>query len=265
MITPEVIPLAHRQQDRAVRHEWGLAGAMAITAGADVAVLVDVLSFTTTVSVAVDRGIAVLPYPWADDTAEAFARSHDALLAVGRSAALHGQVSLSPSTVRGAEPVPTRVVMPSPNGSTIAARLQPAPAVLIAACLRNAEAVAGWIAAHLAPASARIAVVSAGERWPDGSLRPAVEDLWGAGAVLAALAELGWSDLSREAAAADAAYRSIADDVFGALLACASGRELVAAGYAEDVAIAAEVAGGGAVPVFTDGAFVATGSGDASR
>ena len=42
-------------------------------------------------------------------------------------------------------------------------------------------AVARWLQAR----GGTVAVVAAGERWPDGSLRPAAEDLWGAGAVLA--------------------------------------------------------------------------------
>ena len=40
-----------------------------LVAGCGVAVVVDVLSFTTTVSVALDRGVEVVPHRWADDTA----------------------------------------------------------------------------------------------------------------------------------------------------------------------------------------------------
>jgi 2-phosphosulfolactate phosphatase len=83
-----------------------------------------------------------------------------------------------------------------------------------------------------------VAVVAAGERWPDGSLRPAVEDLYGAGAVIEALRVLGWTDLSPEARAAAAAYTAVRPDLGQALAASASGRELVAAGFGEDVAIA---------------------------
>jgi len=43
-----------RQAASRVRFEWGLAGADAIAADADIAVVVDVLSFTTTLSVALD-------------------------------------------------------------------------------------------------------------------------------------------------------------------------------------------------------------------
>jgi 2-phosphosulfolactate phosphatase len=40
----------------AIRLEWGPTGAAAIGADADIAVVVDVLSFTTTLTVAVDQG-----------------------------------------------------------------------------------------------------------------------------------------------------------------------------------------------------------------
>jgi 2-phosphosulfolactate phosphatase len=248
---------AHRQSGHGLRHDWGGQGATAVAAGADVAVVVDVLSFTTTLSVAADAGTVVYPYRWADDdTAGRFASEHDATLAVSRSAAQSGQVSLSPASVRNAIPPPARLVLPSPNGSTIAQNLAGCAGAVIGACLRNTDAVAAWISANHRPGTA-IAVVSAGERWPDGSLRPCVEDWWGAGALLAALRCRGWDDLSPEAAAAEAAYHGVADHLSEALRACASGKELAAAGHRDDIDIAAEIDTSPCVPLMNAGAFVA--------
>jgi len=85
-----------------------------------------------------------------------------------------------------------------------------------------------------------VAVVPAGERWDtDGSLRPGLEDLWGAGAVLAALEDLGGTGLSVEARAAAAAFRAACPTLAASLAECSSGRELVEAGFREDVAVAA--------------------------
>jgi 2-phosphosulfolactate phosphatase len=108
----------HDQASYAVRCEWGPVGAAAVPA--DVAVVVDVLSFTTTVGVAVERGIDVLPFRWRDSRAREHAASRDALLAVGRLEAREqaGQVSLSPAAMAGVRDV-ERIVLPSPNGSTI--------------------------------------------------------------------------------------------------------------------------------------------------
>ena len=100
------------------------------------------------------------------------------MLAVGRSQAGPGQISLSPVSLRTTTP-PRRLVLPSPNGSTIASRLEGDGAAVLGASMRNAAAVSRWIARHHDPATT-VAVVAAGERWPDGQLRPAVEDLWGA-------------------------------------------------------------------------------------
>ncbi len=98
-----------------------------------------------------------------------------------------------------------------------------------------------------------MSVVAAGERWPDGQLRPAVEDLWGAGAVLAAL---GGRDASPEAGAAVAAFRTVEAGLAEALLSCASGRELVDAGFAGDVELAAAHGVSQVVPVLYGDAFV---------
>jgi 2-phosphosulfolactate phosphatase len=251
---------AHRQPAHRVRFDWGPTGAAAVAEGADVAVVVDVLSFTTTLCVAVDRGMTVLPYRWRDERAAAYAEERGAVLAVGR---LEGRaledgggsaVSLSPAAMARAEGV-ERVVLPSPNGSSIAFALAGTGCLVVGACLRNRSAVAAFLGRRLAD-GATVAVVAAGERWPDGSLRPAVEDLWGAGAVLDALGAVGVEDaLSPEARHAADAFRALGATLAGSLDACASGRELADAGFAEDVALAAQVDVSRVVPVLRDGAF----------
>lgn len=198
-VTP--IQDAHRQTAYPLRLDWGPTGADAVGPGSDVAVVVDVLSFTTTLTVAADRGIEVHPYRWHDDSAAEFARERDATPAVGRSRAVAGQASLSPASVRACRGV-RRLVLPSPNGSTIAAMLAGSGAVVVGVSLRNRAAAAGWLARRRSEKpDLVVSVVAAGERWPDGSLRPAVEDLWGAGALIGELVRCGWRGISPEAPA----------------------------------------------------------------
>jgi 2-phosphosulfolactate phosphatase len=247
---------AWTQADRRIRFDWGPTGAGAIGPGAALVAVVDVLSFTTTLTVAVERGITVLPYRWRDGSAERVAREQRAVLAVGRREARGpGQVSLSPESVLGSTGI-ERLVLPSPNGATISARLAEAGATVVGVSLRNADAAAASVLRRLGPGGT-VAVVAAGERWPDGSLRPAVEDLWGAGAFIAALVRRGAGDLSVEAGMALAAYRSVADDLGSALRDCASGRELHAHGFPGDAVVAAQADATTAVPILVDGWFVA--------
>ncbi len=240
--------------------EWGPVGAAAVAERADIAVVVDVLSFTTTLSVAIERGAEVFPYRWRDESALEYARAHDATLAVGRFEERHSdghaQVSLSPHSIQTA-PHLDRLVLPSPNGSTISFQLADTGAQVVGGCLRNRKAVASWVAERVATGTdLRLAIIAAGERWHDGSLRPAVEDLWGAGAVVSALDDLGLNDFSPEARTAAAAFRAVEPDLRDALFACSSGQELVAAGFADDVAVAAELDASACVPVLDDGRFV---------
>ena len=112
--------------------------------GALVAV-VDVLSFTTSVTVAADRGITVLPYRWRDSSASQYAEQHAAALAVGRSAAGADGISLSPASIRQAKNV-NRLVLPSPNGSTISQQLADSGSTVLAVSLRNYQAAAHYAA-----------------------------------------------------------------------------------------------------------------------
>lgn len=241
------------QSGHGVRFEWGPAGAEQLAREVDCLVVVDVLSFTTSVSVAAESGTRVFPYPWRDRTAEAFAWQVGAELAVGRREA---PWSLSPAALRRAPSTP-RLVLPSPNGPAISAAAK--GSAVVAACLRNATAVAEWLAGHgygSAPGRA-VGIMAAGERWPDGGLRPAVEDLLGAGAVIASLRGTGGcASLSPEARTAAAVF-SAAADVAGDVRDSVSGRELVGGGFSGDVSVATEVDACPLVPVLTDGFFAA--------
>ena len=249
----------YRQEGHRIRFDWGPEGADAVGPGAAFVAVVDVLSFTTTLTVAIERGIRVLPYRWRDESAAAAARQHGAALAVGRSEAGPGEVSLSPETVRRAAGI-ERLVLPSPNGSTVAARVAATGATVVGVSLRNAAAAGAWVRSRVGDGV--VAVVAAGERWNDGPLRPAAEDLWGAGAFIAALIgghRQPMAGLSPEARAALAAWRDIAPSLPRALADCASGRELIGNGYPGDVAVAGERTDSTAVPVLVDGWFIDAG------
>jgi hypothetical protein len=106
----------------------------------------------------------------------------------------------------GAEPVP--------DGATVTA-------------LAEAASFADWCLGRQVELGGRfrIAVVAAGATQPDGSLRFAVEDLLGAGAVIDAIAALGIDHQSPEAAAAAAAYTGLRNATKHLVNASVSARE----------------------------------------
>ena len=243
----------YAQEGFSVGFDWGPVGAGVVVG--NIVAVVDVLSFTTAVTVAADLGIDVYPYRWRDETAVAYAKQYDATLAVGRKQAGPGDVSLSPATIRRASGI-ERLVLPSPNGSTIAQQLSDSGAAVIAVSLRNRIAAAAWVTQQFAEQpEQKVVAIAAGERWKDGTLRPAVEDLWGAGGFLSALQQ---SSLSPEARAAVAAYDAVAGDLHRVLNDCAGGRELTQYGFPEDVAIAAELDSSRSVPVLRHGKLFAS-------
>jgi len=142
----------------------------------------------------------------------------------------------------------TRIVLPSPNGSELTVEAQALGRIVLTGCFRNCWAVAKY-AAGLGKS---IAVIPAGERWPDGTLRPAVEDLAAAGAIIANLP----GSLSPESSAAVAVWSDVKNRVGTFLASCASGRELSERNFQEDVQIAAEADISTAVPLFHEGAYV---------
>jgi 2-phosphosulfolactate phosphatase len=226
-----------------VHVEWGASGAATLAARYPVVVVCDVLSFSTTVSVATSRGVRVFPHAWRDESAAARAASIGAVLAGPRG----DDVSLSPSTMHRLSPG-TSIVLPSPNGATCCVAAAAAGAQVTAGCLRNATAVAQWCLSR----DVDVGIVAAGERWPDESLRPAYEDWVGAGAIVALMREDAELSPEADAAAAAALTRRPFAEV-------ASGVELIAANYPDDVTMAEVVDADAVVPLLVDGAFVDAG------
>jgi 2-phosphosulfolactate phosphatase len=217
-------PPAGRRPHR-VRFEWGVEGLRSMMEPGELAIVIDVFVFSTTVSVAVEKGAAAVPV--ARVVGDPGGTPRDGVFPTALLDVAAG----------------TEVALPSRNGATCTAVAAGAGAIVLAGSLRNATAVGRYAAAS----GRSVSVVAAGERWSDGTLRVAFEDLVAAGAVLSAF---GTGDLSPEAQAAVGAFDAVRDDLPARLLACRSGRMMVDHGHARDVELAAQLDVTDLVPVF---------------
>jgi len=123
--------------------------------------------------------------------------------------------------------------------------------------LRNAAAVAAHVLEVQRSRGERtsISVVAAG--YPDAAgLRFAVDDLLGAGAVIAALGDLGIDHASPDAAVAGEGFRALGGAVRHLLTASGTGRALAADGRREAVLASAARDAASVVPILRDGVIV---------
>lgn len=230
-----------------LRFDWGAPGIERLAGAVSAFVIVDVLRFTTAVETATGAGVTVHPHRWRDDSASERAEALGARLA--HASGVTDGPSLSPASLARL-PRGSSVVLPSPNGATCSLAAEASGAsVVVAGCLRNAAAVAHVVDELPRP----VAVIACGELWHDGSLLPALEDLAGAGAILA---RLGGS-LAPEAEAAVATHVALRSRWRDAILESSSGRALVERGLAADVEWATELDASDVVPRLVGGAFIA--------
>jgi 2-phosphosulfolactate phosphatase len=231
------------QQEFEVRCEWGKFGVSRLAPSSDAVVIVDVLSFSTCVDIAVGNGAVVYPYQWKDESAFSYAQSLDAILAnVDRK--FDKGYSLAPTSLLNITSG-TRLVLPSPNGSSLSLATGQTPT--FAGCIRNAKAVAHAVQ----KLGCCISLVPAGERWPDGSIRPAFEDLVGAGAIVHYLP----GKRSPESELAESTFLHFKDNLKSCLEQCSSGKELIGRGFASDVDLAAGLNQSQSAPTLTNGAY----------
>ena len=93
-----------------VSFAWGADGVERLAATSHVVVIVDVLSFSTAVDVAVSAGARVYPCQDADESTAAIARQVGAALATDRQTATRqGGLSLSPVSMRGLQAAQSRL------------------------------------------------------------------------------------------------------------------------------------------------------------
>lgn len=216
--------------------EWGID---ALNKPSDITIIVDALSFSTAVNVAVSRGVKVYPF-YFKDMARAFAKNLGVICAQKRDG---GGISLSPNSLANLSNG-QNIVLPSPNGASLS--LFAKSGVTIAGCLRNAKAVANYVNQLGAKT---IILVAAGERWVDtdramvdeakidNSLRPAFEDFIACGAI----ANYLQGALTPEAFIAKASFNAVEPNLSSHMLNCLSGQELVKRGFEIDVNWASEL------------------------
>ncbi|MCE7007503.1 2-phosphosulfolactate phosphatase [Kibdelosporangium philippinense] len=220
-----------------VRMEWGMAGVEALAPHCTVLIIVDVLSFTTSVDLAVSQGARVVVKA-PDEQSTGLKR---------------------PSELKSVQ-AGTELTFTSPNGGRLSEFAAQRTRVM-AGCLRNAAAVADR-AIDLADRGP-IGVIPAGEQWgvnfyerqKSGAMRVAMEDYLGAGAIVSALLAEGYSPASPEAAFAATSYRTAEPYLAELLGGCGSGLELGEKGLSEDIALAGQVNVSKATPTLVNGVF----------
>jgi 2-phosphosulfolactate phosphatase len=227
-----------------IRFERGERGLRAISRDCAVVVVVDVLSFSTSTDIAVTAGARVYATPYFTDARDV-AHRHSAMFAVPRGEESKARpYSLSPDSLLTLAPE-SQIVLPSMNGATlIATARESSPRWIMTGCLRNATAVATFIRKYLP--TENIAVVAAGEKWPNMTIRPALEDDLGAGAILS---QLDLTYASPEAQWVANAFLSMNGKLADTVRASVSGRELIDFGYPHDVESAVQYGVSRTVPV----------------
>lgn len=224
-----------------IKCEWGKQGILQLASVSDVIVIVDVLSFSTCIDIINSRGGTAFPYQWKDQSAQAFANRKGAILAAKRSS---NSYSLSPASLTSIIKE-TKLVLPSPNGSSLSLAVD---IPTLTGCLRNCQAVALAAMSY----GRRIAIVPAGEKWEDDTLRFSFEDCIGAGAIISYLS----GSMSPEAQLAMVAYQNVSGNLRHSIEQCSSGKELITRGFARDVVLAAELNVSNCVPTLIDGAYI---------
>lgn len=171
-------------------------------------------------------------------------------------------LGLSARTIGAAEQGETDEAVTSHAADRVALAAAARGAHVVVGGIRNAAAVAEHVLAvqHARADRTSIAVVAVGQSSEPtaadaADMRFAVEDLLGAGAVIAALGDLGIDHASPDAAVAAEGFRALRGAVRHLLTASGTGRLLADAGERDTVLAAAERDAASVVPALREGVY----------
>ncbi|MFB3162080.1 2-phosphosulfolactate phosphatase [Neobacillus sp. 179-J 1A1 HS] len=237
------------------RMEWGRRGAREAAERGDIIIIVDILSFSSTVVSALHFGAVIYPYP-PYGNGKQYAKEVNAEYILGRAeAAKAGKSTLSPVSFNE-EHSKKRYVLSSLNGAFCTWIASKAQALFIGSLL-NAAAVASAANQLRLKTKANITVIPCGEQWSNGgeeedTLRPAMEDYLGAGAILSYLE----GEKSPEAEVCMGAFLQAEPKLDALIWDSGSSRELRERGFAADVEHCSRLNVYQSVPILKDNHFV---------
>jgi 2-phosphosulfolactate phosphatase len=237
------------------RVEWGRRGAREAANRGDIVIVIDVLSFSSTVVSALNYGALIYPFP-PNLNGKDYALKINAEYILGRAeAAKVGKPTLSPVSFNE-EHTNKKYVLTSLNGAFCTWIASKVPALLIGSLL-NASSVAAAANQLSLHNNANITVIPCGELWSNGveeedSLRPAIEDYLGAGAILSYLE----GEKSPEAEVCSGAFLYSKTNLERLIWDCGSGRELRERGFEADVKHCSQLNAYQTVPVLRNNHFV---------
>ncbi|MHA6530255.1 2-phosphosulfolactate phosphatase [Paenibacillus sp. BAC0078] len=245
------------QTNYGVKLDWGATGARMASQRGDIVIIVDVLSFSSTVVTATQHQARIFPFPPPiNEEAKAFAKAKHAEIVWGRAEAVReGGHSLSPLSF-GAADQARNFVLCSVNGALCTSVASQVPALLIG-CLLNASAVARIANQFSQEQNKDITVIACGEKWTDvnlqeNNLRPSIEDYLAAGMILSQL----HGSKSPEAEVCIGAYEYSKPNLQELIWESASGRELRERGYEQDVRYCCQMDTSNTVPHLQEQCFV---------
>ncbi|WP_088070944.1 2-phosphosulfolactate phosphatase [Gottfriedia luciferensis] len=237
------------------RVEWGKRGAREAAERGDITIVVDILSFSSTVVSAISQDALIYPYPPNLD-GKAYAEKIGAEYILGRNeAAVIGKATLSPVSFNQSH-ANNKYVLCSLNGAFCSWIASKVPALLIGSFL-NASSVAAYANRLRKELNANITVIPCGEVWNEiqeneDALRPSIEDYLGAGAILNELE----GTKSPEVEVCLGAFLYSKHKIKELIWECGSGRELRMKGFKEDVKHCSQINRFNVVPVLQNNCFV---------
>lgn len=242
------------QEPFPIKFDWGGIGASRASQRGDIIVIVDVLSFSTSVVAALASGAIIFPFPYDENlTGYEYAKEIKGELILGRAEALKSKKpSLSPASFNNSHSG-KKYVLSSKNGA-LCTWLATDTEHLFIGCFNNATAVANVVNDIRKKTNKNVTIIACGEKWENNglgtsdSLRPCIEDFLAAGSILSKLE----GKKSPEAEVSSITFLNSQHKILSLIENSGSGQELVQRGFKEDVVIASNINSDNVVPIICD-------------